>query len=382
MNFRNSLGVVVGVVGLAVVMPKASFAASDVSNSGSVSRQATSTVSAPVASAQTASLISNAVAGGFVPSGGTGGGFSPGGGGGGGFSPGGGGGGGFTPGGAPGGTGPAGNDKTGSIPYMSTRGMSGGDETSRMGLWTQGTYSHVNKSEASLQMNGNIYNVVAGADYKPTDFVLAGLAVSWERTDIKTVYNNGTFTGSGVSVAPYAGLTLSEAWTIDASVGYSWLNYDVSRTSGAATGSYGAARVFAATNLTGVYSYDAWRFQPRATVSYVHENQDSYKESSGTAIDSSLIQFGRVSGGSKIGYAVGDSIPYIKVLGEWDYVAPSSVLKANGQQSFSGRTGGVIGMGYEVYKGPMVASIEANYNSLFRDNLDLWTFAARFRYEF
>lgn len=348
----------------ALTLPGTAFAASDVSNSGATSRQATTTVAAPVASSQTASIISGAIGGGFATPGGTGGGFAPSGGTGGGFAP----------------SGQQGS----SLPFISTRGMAGGGAASKLGVWTQGTYSRIDKSESGLEMSGNVYNVVVGADYKITDRYMAGVALSWEHTDLDTAYNNGTFTGSGISAVPYFGVTLTPNWTADVSVGHGWLSYDTDRNNGAISGSYNARRTFAAGNLTGSFAHDNWRFQPKATVSYIHEFQDDYTERGGTnaSVDSDTIEFGRLSGGTKIGYAIGNGVPYIKLMGEWDFLKPDGVSKANGQVSSTSDGGGVIGLGYEIYKGDFIGSIEANYNSLFREDLDLYTVALRARYTF
>lgn len=354
----------------ALALPGTAFAASDVSNSGGSSRQATTSVAAPIASSQTAGLISSAIGGGFVTPGGAGGGFVTPGGSGGGFAP-------------SGGTGTNGQQGS-SLPFMSTRGMAGGGGASKLGVWTQGTYSRIDKSESGLEMTGNVYNAVVGTDYKITDRYMVGVALSWEHTDLDTGYNNGTFTGSGISAVPYFGITLTPNWTLDVSGGYGWLSYDTDRNNGAVSGSYNARRTFATGNLTGSFAHDNWRFQPKATVSYIHEFQDGYTERGGAnaSVDSDTIEFGRMSGGTKIGYAIGDGVPYIKLMGEWDFLKPGSVTKASGQVSSSSDGGGVIGLGYEIYKGDFIGSIEANYNSLFREDLDLYTVALRARYTF
>lgn len=378
----NNWHVMVAVAAMA--LPGTAFAASDVSNSSGTSRQAVTAIASPIASSQTASLISGAIGGGFATSSGTGGGFVPSGGTGGGFAPSGGSGGsggGFAP---SGGTGGDVSGPQSSLPFTSTRGMAGGGAASKFGVWTQGTYSHIDKSEVGLEMTGNVYNGVVGADYKITDRYMAGLALSWEHTELDTAYNNGTFTGSGVSVVPYFGITLTPNWTVDVSGGYGWLSYDNDRNNGAVSGSYNARRTFVSGNLTGSFAHDNWRLQPKASVSYIHEFQDGYTEHGGgnAAVDSDTVEFGRLSGGSKIGYAIGNGVPYIKVMGEWDFLKPAAVTKANGQVSSSSDGGGVIGLGYEIYSGDFIGSAEVNYNSLFREDLELYTVALRARYAF
>jgi hypothetical protein len=359
-------------------IPSLAWAASDVSNSPSLSNKAISSQASSIASSQTSSIISSAAAGGFTAGAG---GFSAGGAGAGGFSPSSGTpgpGAGLTPGNGPG------SSQNSMVPFTSTRqmGKAGGSEPAKFGVWTQGTYGRLDNSEAGLQMKGDIYTVVGGADYKVTDQVLTGVAVSYETTDIDTTFNQGKFKGSGVSVAPYVGVTLTPNWSWDLSAGYSWLNYDVKRNSNAVTGSYNGNRLFGSTNVIGGFAAGNWRFQPKVGVLFSREDSDAYQESAGAQVGSSHNNFGRATAGSKIGYETGYGIPYVKVMGEWDFLRPDSVLKSNGQLSNQGAGGGVFGAGYEIYSGPFTASLEGNYNSLFREDLDLWTVALRGRVMF
>lgn len=410
-------------------------AASSVSNSGSISNQAATGVVNPIASGQTASIISGAISsglsgvrGGFAPSSGSGGGFAPKSGGtGGGFAPDSGNGGGFAPQGggtgggfggqggqggqgqgAPGGQGgqgAKGNDKTSSngayaplgegpmklsslngtpdIPLVGSRtGAAAGDANTNMGFWTQATGSRINVSEDALKMHGNVYSALFGLDRRFGSRYLAGVAVGYEHTDITTAYNNGTFRGDGVNVAPYFGIELSPQWSWDVSAGYGWLKYDVSRNNGAISGNYDATRVFASTNLTGSFATGNWRLQPNLGVTWARERSDDYVETGNVAVGAATVTTGRASLGSKIGYAVGDGIPYLKVSGEWDFIAPDSVLKSNGEMSNVSRYGGVVGLGYEHYLDNVVLSGELNYNSVAREDLDLWTAALRLRWDF
>jgi hypothetical protein len=391
-------------LGLPFLAASPAFAASSVSGS----QPANSTV-APIVSSQTSSIVSSAVSGavggGFVPSsggggftpGGGGGGFTPGGGGGGGFTPSGGGsgggtpggggsGGGFTPGGGGGsGAGQPSSSLDGGVPYASTRqmGLAAGSEPAKLGIWTQGTASRIVKTEDFLKMDGFAYNGILGVDYKFTPDIVVGVAGSYEKVDLDTGYNRGSYDGSGFSVLPYVGIGLGNGWSWDASVGYGWLNYDVTRNAGAIKGSYDSERFSINTNLIGFASYEGFLFQPKIGLMYINEDQDAYKEvgTGGNRIGADHSEFGRMTAGSKIGYAFGNSIPYLKLYGEWDFLVPEATTKSNGKKSDISRGGGVVGVGYEVFMGGLIGSVEANYNSLFREDLDIWTAAIRLRWE-
>lgn len=389
------------------------WAASDVSNNSNQSNVATATVAASVASSQASTIISSAATGGiaagsggfsvgggggFSPSGG-GGGFSPSGGGGG-FSPSGSGGspssgggsGGFSPSGGgsgssgTGGSGPSsggdGGNKGKTSFNMRLSGASAGDGGAATGLWAQGLWANVNKAEASLQMRGNVYNVMGGIDHRFDNGVLVGLAVGYENVDMVTKFNSGTYRNQGVTVSPYAAVTLSPTWTVDAAICHTWLGYDTMRQSGAVNGTFGGERWMGSTNLTGAFAAGNWRFQPKTGLLYTRENQNAFVDSTGVSVASNSFDLGRLTAGSKVGYAFDGLLPYAKLMGEWDFVRPGAVMKSNGQWSHVDDGGGVAGLGVEVNRGGLTASLEVDNTSVFRRDLDVWATIARLRWEY
>ena len=69
-------------------------------------------------------------------------------------------------------------------------------------------------------------------------------------------------------------------------------------------------------------------------------------------------------------------------MGEWDFRHAAAVLKSNGQLSEIDSGGGLAGLGVETTSGGHTASLEADYNSLGRQDLDVWTLIGRYRYAF
>jgi hypothetical protein len=399
-----------GVVALTLCSGSFAFAASDVSNSSSASNQATSSVVSSVASTQTATIISSAATGGFSVGGGTGG-FSPGGGTGG-FSPGGGTGGGATGGGGTGGFSPGGGQGSGqggsgtggsggfspgggegngqgggqggSGPSsFNTRqqGVAGGDGSATMGVWAQGLWANIDKTEPYMKMSGNAYSLMAGMDKLFADRYLAGLALGWENIDLTTNFNNGTYKSKGVTLAPYFAYKITPSWTVDATFGYSWLDYDTTSQYGSISSNYSGNRMMGGSNLTGVYALNNWRLQPKMSVLYTRSTQESYTDSANVAAESSASNLGRLAGGAKIGYAFGNFLPYAKVMGEWDFKHPNAVLKGDGQMSIVDNAGMVGGLGLEVSKGGLTGSLEVENNSLFRQELNVWMAIARVRWD-
>lgn len=382
------------VLGAGALQP--AHAASDVSNTPTLSNKATGSVAASIASSQASTIISTAATGGFTA--GTGG-FSAGGAGGfgaggtGGFSGGGTGGTGGFSGGAGagnGGTGGSGTNGPNRPQAMNFRlnggGESGGDGPSRNGVWAQALWADVDKTEKYLNMHGNVYNVMGGFDHRFNDRVLAGLAFGYENVDFTTTFNTGKYKDEGETLSPYLAFTLSRNWTVDGAVSYSWLSYDSRRTdtSGSVfSSSFKGNRFAASGTMTGNFVVgENWRLQSKTQLLYSFEHQDSYVESSLAAVDANAFALGRLSTGGKFGYDINGVLPYVKAMAEWDFRTPPAVLKINQQLSEVDHGGGVLGLGVELNRGPLSGSIEADYNSLGRQDLSVWALIGRFRWEF
>lgn len=358
------------VLGAGIIHP--AHAASDVSNTPVLSNKATGSVAAAIASSQASTIISTAATGGFTA--GTGG-FSAGGAGG------------FAPGGGSGGFTPSGNSSPPLAPQafnmrFNGGGEAGGDGPSRNGVWAQALWADVDKTEQYLKMHGNVVNVMGGFDHRFDDRFLAGLAFGYENVDFTTTFNDGKYKDNGETVSPYLAFTLSPTWTIDASASYSWLNYTAERNQNLVSSSFSGNRFSAAGNLTGNFAFGNWRLQSKTGVFYSFEHQNSYVDSALEAVDTNSFALGRLSTGGKFGYDINGFLPFVKAVAEWDFRTPQSVLKVNGQMSEIDHGGGVLGLGLEVNRGGLTGSIEGDYNSLGRQDLNVWALIGRVRWEF
>jgi hypothetical protein len=370
---------------------QSAYAASDVSNTPTLSNKATGSVAASIASSQASTIISTAATGGFTA--GTGG-FSAGGSGGfGGFSGGGTGGNGGFSGGGTGGSGGFGG--TGGTPTntpnqpqafdfrLNGGGESGGDGPSRNGVWAQGMWADVDKTEQYLKMHGNVYNVAIGADHRFSERFLVGVALAYENVDFTTTFNTGKYKDDGETVTPYFAYMLSQNWTFDAAASYSWLTYHANRDDGQlVSSSFSGNRFGASANLTGNFANGNWRFLPKAGLFYSFEHQNSYTDSALEAVDTNSFALGRFSAGGKVGYDFEGVMPFVKLTGDWDFRTAAAVVKINGQMSEVDHGGAEAGVGLEVNRRTFSGSLEADYNSLGRQDLDVWAIIGRVRWEF
>lgn len=360
----------VGMLAAAPAFAQSSATSGDASTNPVIANNAVASVAAPAASTATVGLIGNAAAGAI------GGGFS-----GGGVGGGVGGGGGFAPAGGGGAT-PAGGSGPQSFLNSRDAGRAGGAGDKRFGAWLQGAYSTVDNTQVGLQFDGSVYNLVGGLDYMVNDKVVVGVALGYEMLDITTAFNAGSIEADGFGVTPYIGIALTNAWSLDAAAGYTWLSYDTKRNTNI-TGSYDAERWFVASNLTGNYASGRWRLMPKVGVLYLEEESDSYRDSTGGALVGSVTKLGRISAGGRVGYAFDSVMPYFKLMGEYDFEKNGSVRLANGTFSHDDDMGGQVGVGFDFYgSNTLSGNVEASYNSLGRTDLDVWTTTARLRVKF
>lgn len=344
-----------GLVGLGMMASGAAMAASDVSNSGTAQNQVVTAQTAPIASAQTASIISGAI-GNAIGGGGFGGGF----------------GGGAVP---------------GPTSYLDSRdtGRNAGASDKPFGLWIQGAYTSIDNGQVGASADGDVINVVTGFDYKLNDRLVIGVAGVYETMDIDTgaLSGRGNLQADGIGIAPYLGFKLTDRWTASLSGAYSWLDYDTKRTNNTISGSFDATRWFLNGALNGAYSMGKMRLMPQVGVLYLEEDQDGYTDSSGTVNAGNTIKLGRLYAGGRVGYAMGTMMPYFKLVGEYDFEHPDALAIGNGTFTNDDDFGAQVGLGVDFFStGPLSGTVETSYNSLGRDDLDVWSVMGRMRLRF
>lgn len=253
------------------------------------------------------------------------------------------------------------------------------------GLWLQGGYTDVDQGTQGAAFSGDLVNVVGGYDRFVTERLLLGVALSYETLDIDTNFltGRGSLENSGYGIAPYIGYRLDDTWSADLVVGYNWLEYDSKVNNNTASGSFDAERWFANTSVNGIFRSDNWRFLPKAGLLYMKETQDAYRQTDGVLVQEADIRLGRVYAGGRIGYATETMMPYIKLIGEYDFKRPGAQAIGNGQFTSDDDTGAQIGAGIEFFStGPYSGAVEVGYNSAFREDLDVWNALARVRMAF
>ena len=388
---------VAGLTSLSLLASTSAFAASDVSSTpvnqnpvtaNQIVTQATTTQSSATTGGLIASSAGGAVsAGGFGGSLGGGGGGGIGGFGGGGFGGGAGGSGGAspTPAGAPANQGSSLDRPSNAVTFMNSReqGRAAGNGDKRWGAWMMGAYTSIENTQAGVELDGSVYNLVGGLDYMVTDRVVVGLSVSYENSNIDTTFNRGKVESNGFSVLPYVGIALNNTWSASVAGGMSWVNYDVARNNNTTTGSYDADRWLITANLNGNYGFGRVRVMPMAGVLYFEETSDAYTESTGGVVASNKTKLGRLTAGAKMGYAFNSVMPFVKLVGEYDFDKNDPVLISAGRFTHDEDFGAQIGGGFDFYGSSVLSgTVEGAYLSAGREDLNVWTVSARLRARF
>lgn len=262
-------------------------------------------------------------------------------------------------------------------------GRSAGGADKRFGAWLRGGYTHIDNTQSSLLFDGSAYVLVGALDYKPTDNMVIGIGLVYEASDITTSFNNGGTESTGIGFTPFIGFNLNKTWSVDAAFGYNTLEYETNRSGNTIRGSYDAERWYASGNLTGKYASGSWRIMPQVGILYLEEKADGYVESTGGAVDSFTTKLGRISAGGRLGYAGESMMPYVRLMGEYDFEKNPSVPIGGGNFTNVSDFGGQVGAGVEFYgSNTMSGSVETNYLSLGREDLDVWNVTARVRMQF
>ena len=267
--------------------------------------------------------------------------------------------------------------------YFNSRqtGVSAGNAP-KAGWWVQGGFTSVEGDDTGGEFDGDVINILVGADYKVNPKSVFGVALGYEDLDIDTAFNNGTFEGKGFGITPYLGMNLSPQWSLQAIGGWTSVEYDTTRNNGAISSSFDATRIFGSASLVGTFKMSRNLVAaPKLSIMHLAEDQDGTTDSAGNVTTGETIDLGRVSFGGTLSYLAGRVSPFIRVLGEYDYSKEDAVNLGNGNFSSDDKFGINATVGFNMNMGNgMTGNVEATSATLLRDNLDVYTVSGRIRY--
>ncbi|MGE0860999.1 MAG: autotransporter outer membrane beta-barrel domain-containing protein [Gammaproteobacteria bacterium] len=193
-----------------------------------------------------------------------------------------------------------------------------------MSLWGSYGYSDFGSdfsfAGTSLAYDADAHNALTGIDRLFAGRYLLGIAGSYQHVDAETRFNGGSQQNDGFGVVPYAALLIDQHFSVDASFGYSWLDYDQQRISpvdgSGVLADFDSERWFAAFNLNGRVQHGAWQLASRVGYLRVDESQDPYLETGNAAraVARRDITLAQVVVGGEVGYTHGAFEPFVGLL--------------------------------------------------------------------
>lgn len=263
-------------------------------------------------------------------------------------------------------------------------GMAAGGGDGRLGVWVAGGWSQIEDDLSSTAYDGDVYNVLVGGDYQFNDRFLGGLALGYESGDIDTKFNTGSIESDGFTIAPYAGYVLNRYLTVDVSGGFTFANYDMSRTpaAGVVTGSTDGDRWFVGGNLNAYYAVNRVTLGGRVGYLYTKESQDAFTESNGTAIAKNDISIGQFRVGGTVGYQLGKVEPYVTGTYVYDAQQEKITVAAGQAAPTNDRSGIDVGGGIRFSLSDRVTGGFEGTTHLGRDDFDSTSLTGNLRIKF
>ena len=227
-------------------------------------------------------------------------------------------------------------------------GASAGTGENRFGVWSNFSGTGFSESQTAIQSSGQIYTFVAGADYRINDWVLAGLSAGYERQNITTQFNNGTWTANGGSVSPYFVTQLIPQQLFFLGYGsYVGNSIDITETNGANSGTTTGTRFMLGGQLQANLNYGNFNFRPAVGATWTYQGIGGYTESGpgGGPIDSSVVHFGQLTVGGQVGYNFDGVQPYLLANYLYDYKYDLPTVSAGQTQPIAYKNSALVGGG-------------------------------------
>lgn len=257
------------------------------------------------------------------------------------------------------------------------------------GAWASYSRSEMENDFVSTAFEGDRNTVLAGIDFMPFEQVVLGVALGYEFSDIDTNTNNGNVESDGYSVIPYAGLMLSNNFSMDFSLGYSNIDADQFRidpvTNARVTSDTNTERYFHSFNLNGNWFKNNWGYGVSVGHLWARSDQNAFVEfdpvngNLNVAEVRNRLKQVRVVG--NLSYTLDNFEPYLNLNYNYDYSATEIVI-IGGAQPSNDRDDVIMTTGFRFFhKDYLTGNLE--YSKRFgRDDFDEDTVSASIRAEF
>jgi outer membrane autotransporter protein len=266
---------------------------------------------------------------------------------------------------------------TGTPGSVRIQGLAAGEVGSKFGVWFNPSYSWLESERTDSAYDGNSGLVIGGVDYILSQQAVVGLTLGWEKSDLDTTFNRGTFENDGFSIGPYVGFQFNDYLSVDALLIWSQLNNDVERNStlGSLNGSYDSDRTMFGANLNYFRLVNQWNLTATLGYLYSDEKEDAYTESGDfeNQVADGSVHVGQVRIGARAGYSLDRYEPYVSLTYVNDY---TRTLDTGDKDEMEG----ILGVNYYA-SDRFTCGFEAR-NSFFRSDFTNTELMINLRYAF
>lgn len=252
-------------------------------------------------------------------------------------------------------------------------------------IWVEGRYAGYTNGSGS-DLDGHFGLLRLGADYVLNRNLLVGALVQFDDTRQRSDTDASEVEGTGYLAGPYATVRLGDRLYLDgrAMWGRSWNDVSPYLTY---TASFDTERWLVSSSLHGSWDYGRWTFTPSASIAYMEDNSESYRDSFGAVIPSVKSRLGQAKVGPLVSYQwVGASgavmEPYAKAQVIWNFaddVSAAGVGQIDGD--LVGPTGarGRIEFGVRTKNDGLGLDLSGSYDGIGAGGYDAWTGRASLR---
>ena len=246
----------------------------------------------------------------------------------------------------------------------------GGSKRGIPSLWFGTTFTEFDNDFSRTKHDGNAQLLLLGFDYTKSDRYIFGVSMSYETSKITTEFNLGDQQIDGYSINPYFAYLISDAWSVDLSLGFGSFDTDQMRTIGeldvgppivvnaaAVTSDFTTDRDFVSTNLTYAVPRGNWYLTGWLGFLGATQDQESYTESDGTRVDAEELDFERWSLGGEAAYGHRIGETYFSLIYDKDEEV-NEIEFDSGEQPENDDDSWLATIGWRYFGGNVVAGIE------------------------
>jgi outer membrane autotransporter protein len=189
-------------------------------------------------------------------------------------------------------------------------------------VWAEGYIAHFEDDTGSLGSDGYTGVLYVGADYLLTPQLLIGTLVQFDDTEQDFATASESASTTGWMAGPYATMRLPSSLFLQ--VRAAWGQSDNEINLGQGPEAFDTDRWLVKGTLLGQWRWGPWQLQPRASVGYIEEDQDSYTSANNVLIPSQTVSLGQSKAGAQLAYrqrmAGGTVIePNVLLEGIWNF---------------------------------------------------------------